>query len=83
VGSFPLSGTVGIVVASDGATRGYQALGAHSVEEFMTRALAGEGAGLLGDIRGAERAQRQHLLVSAVKVHDDATLVALDLTDKR
>lgn len=82
VGSSPLPDTVGIVIASDGATRGFQALGAHSVEEFMTRALAGEGAGLLGDIRAAERAQRQHLLASAVKVHDDATLVALDLADE-
>ena len=83
VGSIPLSDAVGIVVASDGATRGFQALGAHSVEEFMIRALAGKGAGLLEDIRTAERAQRERLLTSAIKVHDDATLVVLDLAYER
>jgi hypothetical protein len=83
VGSSPLSDTVGIVIASDGATRGFLALGAHTVEEFMTRALDGEGAGLLEDIRSTEEAQGQHLLASAIKVHDDATLVALYLADER
>jgi hypothetical protein len=37
------------------------------------------GAVLLEDIRGAERFQRQQLLSNAIKIHDDASLVVLDL----
>lgn len=79
-GSFPLSKLVGIAIATDGATRGYQSLGAHTVLQFTNQAVLGEGAALLADIRAAERQQRQPLLETAVKVHDDATLIALNLT---
>ncbi len=79
IGSCPLSDTTGIVIATDGATRGFQTLRAHTVAEFASRALAGDGAALVDDIRSAETAHRRQLLDNAIKVHDDATLVALDL----
>ena len=43
--------------------------------------VAGDAATLLDEIRVAERNQRQHLLDAAIKIHDDATLVALAITD--
>lgn len=79
-GSYPRSEIVGLAIASDGATRGYQSLGLHTVEQFVSRAVRGEGEALLGEIRAAERRQRQALLDSAIKVHDDATIVALTRT---
>lgn len=79
VGSRLLSDILGIVIATDGATRGFQSLGVHTMDEFAERTLSGEGAVLLEDIRAVERGQRQQLLTNAIKVHDDATLVALDL----
>ncbi len=83
MGSCPLSETIGIVVATDGATRGFQSLGAHALGQFTSRAVAGEGAGLVEDVRAAERDQRQQLLDNAIKVHDDATIVALGLAGHR
>lgn len=68
VGFYPLSYAIGIVIATDGATRGFQSLNAHTLEQFTSRALAGEGAGLLEDVRAAERSQRQQLLDNAIKV---------------
>lgn len=76
-GSYPRSEIVGLAIASDGATRGYQALDLHTVEQFVSRACLGEGDALLGEIRAAERRQCQNLVDSATKVHDDATIVAL------
>ena len=79
-GSRPLSELAGIVIATDGATRGYQSLAVHTVDQFVRRAVSGEGAALLDEIRAAERQQRQRLHDGALKLHDDATLVALTVT---
>jgi hypothetical protein len=82
-GSYPRSEIVGLAIASDGATRGYQSLGVHTVEQLVSRAILGEGGTLIGEIRAAERQQRQRLLDSATKVHDDATIVALTSTARQ
>lgn len=78
-GAYPLSDVLGIVIATDGATRGFQSLQAHTMQEFVSRAASGDGAALLDEVRAAERGQRQKLRDNAMKVHDDATLVTLNL----
>lgn len=55
-------------------------MGVHTLGEFALRACDDDGAGLLAEIRQAERDQSQRLVDSAIKVHDDATLVALSVT---
>lgn len=70
----------GVVIASDGATRGYQTLDVHTVDHFALEAVSGRGGQLINDIRTAEDGQQQRLEEQASKVHDDATLLALDLT---
>lgn len=82
-GAYQLSELVGIAIATDGATRGYQSLGAHTLEQFTSQAALGGGAALLADIRAAENQQQQRLLETAIKVHDDATLIALNLAGDR
>lgn len=82
-GSYLLADLVGVVIATDGATRGFQLLGIHTLGEFAQRAGAGGGAGLLEEVRDAERDQTQRLIGDAIKVHDDATLIALRLTGHR
>lgn len=81
--SYRISELDGIAIATDGATRGYQSLGAHTLQQFATQAVLGGAAALLADIRAAEHQQRQRLDATAVKVHDDATLIALNLADDR
>lgn len=80
-GTYPLSDVLGVVIATDGATRGFQSLGIHSAEEFAIRVVAGDGVAVLDEIRAAERDQREQLLAAAIKIHDDATVVALATTD--
>lgn len=82
-GSFPMSELAGITIATDGATRGYQSLGIHTVQRFARDSLAGDGAALLAAIRTEERRTRRQLLESATKVHDDATIVAVTLDGPR
>lgn len=80
-GTYPLSDVLGIVIATDGATRGFQSLQAHSMQDFVRRAVSGDGAALVDEVRAAERGQRQKLRDDAIKVHDDATLVTLAFAD--
>ena len=80
-GSYPVSDVLGLVLATDGATRGFQSLGIHTVEEFASRVLTGDTPAVLDEIRVAEHDQREQLLAIAIKVHDDATVVALDTSD--
>jgi hypothetical protein len=75
-GSIPLAALRGVVLATDGATRGIHLLGSHTLEETILAALSGTHDELLGQIRAAEDAQAQSLILQAVKVHDDATLVS-------
>ena len=75
-GSIPLAALRGVVLATDGATRGIHLLGSHTLEETIEAALSGTPDELLGQIRAAEDAQAQSLTLQAVKVHDDATLVS-------
>lgn len=78
-GSFSLSDLAGLIIATDGATRGYQSLGIHTVERFARDCVAGDGPALLAAVRAEERRGRRHLLDNATKVHDDATMVAISL----
>jgi hypothetical protein len=75
-GSIPLPALRGVVLATDGATRGIHLLGSHTLEETIEAALSGTPDELLRQIRAAEDAQAQSLTLQAVKVHDDATLVS-------
>ncbi|QAY69561.1 integrase [Xylanimonas protaetiae] len=74
-GSVPRDAVAGVVVASDGATRGYEHLGVHAPDDVVRRSLAGDGATVIGEIRAAERSTTLFTDV-AMKPHDDATLVA-------
>jgi len=75
-GSIPLAALRGVVLATDGATRGIHLLGSHTLEETIEAALSGTPDELLRQIRATEDAQAQSLTQQAVKVHDDATLVS-------
>lgn len=81
-GSISLDDLRGVVVASDGATRGYEFLCVHSADDVVRRALDGDGATVVDEIRIAERATTLFTDL-ALKPHDDATLVALSLTVSR
>ncbi|MFC6704113.1 protein phosphatase 2C domain-containing protein [Flexivirga alba] len=68
-----------LVAASDGATRGYQLLGIHTVQDVARLAANGAGKTVIGAIRAEE--QRTRLLTDqGMKKHDDATLVAITVT---
>lgn len=72
-GRTPISDLKAIVAASDGGTRGFQFLGAHSLERFAELASTGQLADIAAGIRSAEDAAglRPH-----TKPHDDIALVA-------
>jgi hypothetical protein len=72
----PLAALRGVVLATDGATRGLQVLGTHTLEELIETALSGRHDELLRQIRAAEEDQQESLTMRAVKVHDDATVVS-------
>lgn len=74
-GVVPRSDLAGVVAASDGATRGFQLLGVHTVAEVAHRAIDGEGMAVIEEIRAAEHAS-QALTDRGMKKYDDATLVA-------
>lgn len=75
-GSIPLHKLRGVVLATDGVTRGIHLLGSHSLEETVETALSNAHDQLLEQIRAAEDDQREALALRAIKVHDDATLVS-------
>lgn len=75
-GSIPLHELRGVVLATDGVTRGIHLLDSHTLEETVEAALFNGHDQLLEQIRAAEDDQRETLVLSAIKVHDDATLVS-------
>ena len=75
-GSVALSSLTGAVLATDGAVRGAHLLHAHTLAEMAALAVAGRHGELLGQIRRAECEQRAFLSASALKHHDDATVVS-------
>ncbi|UNK71586.1 protein phosphatase 2C domain-containing protein [Microbacterium sp. H1-D42] len=72
-GTTPIADLTAIVAVSDGGTRGFQFLGAHSLEQFAALASSGHLADIAAEIRAAEDAigPRPH-----TKPHDDIALVA-------
>ncbi len=70
--------TCAVIAASDGATRGHQILHTFSLAEFAHAAVGGDAPGVIRSIRDAECHDVQ-LASRAMKLHDDATLVALVL----
>lgn len=71
---------LGVVAASDGATRGFQEFGLHSLETFTTQALRGED-GLVA-LHAAIRTHEDSLASDSRrprKLHDDLSLAALSL----
>lgn len=72
-GRTPLRALRGIVAASDGGTRGFQRLGAHTLERFAALASDGDLAEIAAQIRTAEDAAGSRPFT---KPHDDITLVS-------
>lgn len=67
-----------VIAASDGGTRGYQLLGAHTLGRFAALASAGELDEIGAQIRAAETASEPDAIAAiAVKRHDDLTVVVL------
>lgn len=73
-GTLPLEGLSSITAASDGGTRGFQLLGAHTLERFAALASASDLTEIAEQIRAAEEAWALDP-GRAVKRHDDLTLV--------
>ncbi|UJP10233.1 protein phosphatase 2C domain-containing protein [Microbacterium sp. KUDC0406] len=72
-GRTPARELAAIVASSDGGTRGFQLVGAHTLERFAELASAGRLAEIAGEIRAAERANG---VGDFAKPHDDIALVA-------
>lgn len=74
-----LSKLGGVVLATDGATRGLHLLRVHELDRLAACAVDGAHTTVLREIRAAEHDARAALTARGVKVHDDATLVSLRL----
>ena len=79
-GAVPIGDLAGVVACSDGGSRAYEVLGAHTLEEFTSLALSGELRALETTIRASEKLHARSLQGRGLKVHDDLTIVALPLT---
>lgn len=64
----------GIIVASDGATRGHQGLDTIRLRDFASAVLAGDARRLAAGIRAVEDARAAQLRATATKVHDDLSV---------
>ncbi|MBN7794507.1 protein phosphatase 2C domain-containing protein [Microbacterium esteraromaticum] len=73
-GRTPVADLRAIVAASDGGTRGYQWLAAHSIERFAELAVQERLGEIADEIRAAEAGAPVRVFT---KPHDDITLVAL------
>jgi hypothetical protein len=78
-GSVPLASLRGVILATDGAMRGFHELGIHTLDEIVQGAMSDAPTELLSQIRSAEREQRESLSSRAIKIHDDATFVSMSL----
>lgn len=72
-GLTPIRELRAIVAASDGGTRGFQRLGAHTLERFAALASDRDLAEIAAQVRAAEDAAGP---LPFAKLHDDITLVA-------
>ncbi|MFE6997289.1 hypothetical protein ACFVAE_15090 [Microbacterium sp. NPDC057659] len=79
-GRTPIAELAAIVASSDGGTRGFQLVGAHSLERFAELAIAGRLAEIAGEIRAAEDAKHDWVFA---KPHDDIALVAQRFAPER
>ncbi|MDQ0615496.1 hypothetical protein QF046_003137 [Microbacterium sp. W4I4] len=73
-GRTPISELRAVVAASDGATRGFQLVGAHTLRDFADLAVNGDVARIAAEIRAAEDA---HGVPPFTKPHDDIALVSV------
>jgi hypothetical protein len=78
-GLVPLASLRGVILATDGAMRGFHELGIHTLDEIVQGAMSDAPTELLSQIRSAEREQRESLSSRAIKIHDDATFVSMSL----
>ena len=78
-GDVAIDDHVGVLVCSDGATRGYDLLQTHTIDQFTREALSGKRQDLAAIIRAGETQQAEQLRGRGLKVHDDLTLVAAPL----
>ena len=67
---------VGVVAATDGATRAFRLLETHTLDEFARTVLEGGLVSVARTVREAERAHTSALTTDGLKVHDDLTVVA-------
>ncbi|MDR6865843.1 hypothetical protein J2Y69_000428 [Microbacterium resistens] len=68
----PLSGLRAVIAASDGGTRGFQLVGAHSLDHFARLATEGELETIVAEIRSGEDARST--ASSFDKPHDDIAI---------
>lgn len=71
-GRTPIEELRAVVAASDGATRGFQLVGAHTLHDFAALAADGDLAQIAADVRTAEDARG---VPPFTKPHDDIALV--------
>jgi hypothetical protein len=66
-----------LVLLSDGASRLYDLFDGRTARDVYDVAARGDGAALLADLRGIERADGECLRYPRFKVHDDATILVV------
>lgn len=66
----------GVIACSDGATRAFDLLATHTVDDFAARCLAGSIEPVSTSIREAETSTAHLLQTKGMKPHDDLTIVA-------
>ena len=75
----PLGAWSHVILASDGATRAFQRLGTHTLEEFAAACVAGRLEQVRDAVRAAETAAADELRAAGTKVHDDLTILVTGL----
>ncbi|MCH8612551.1 hypothetical protein [Arsenicicoccus dermatophilus] len=73
------SQVLGVVAASDGATRAFDLLGTHTLESWTRACLDDAVPDLVAQVRAAEDAAADDLRRRGIKVHDDLTVVCTRL----
>lgn len=76
----PIGSWSHVILASDGATRAFQTLGTHTLEQLVTDCLSGRLEEISEAVRAAESAAQDELRAAGKKVHDDLTILVTALS---
>ncbi|MFX0539147.1 protein phosphatase 2C domain-containing protein [Ornithinimicrobium sp. Y1847] len=80
VRTLPRAGLRHLIAASDGATRAFDLLGTHSLAEFVAACVAGHPEQIRDAVRQAEVDEATALQDRGRKVHDDLTIVTVEVS---